>query len=219
MYPTSNDLLADLRSIHRAIRSDVERRLENFKTVWREGSDEDIFCELVFCLFTPQSSAYRCWDAVESLKSKDLIFRGCSDEISGHINTVRFRNNKARNLVRAREFFTVDGTMRIKSVLSPIDNPVERRRFLVENVRGMSWKEASHFLRNTGFGEDLAILDRHVLKNLAALGVIPRIPTSLTAKRYLEIEAAMRAFARKVRIPLAHLDFVLWYREAGSVFK
>jgi len=219
MYPTSNDLLADLRSIHRAIRSDVERRLENFKTVWREGSDEDIFCELVFCLFTPQSSAYRCWDAVERLKSKDLIFCGCSDEISGHINTVRFRNNKARYLVRAREFFTVDGNMRIKSILSSNTDPVERRRFLVENVRGMGWKEASHFLRNTGFGEDLAILDRHVLKNLAALGVIPRIPPSLTAKRYLEIEAAMRTFARKVRIPLAHLDFVLWYREAGSVFK
>lgn len=212
-------LPVELRAIHRAIHRDIERQLAHFKTVWREGSDDDIFCELVFCLFTPQSSAYRCWDAVQRLKSNNLIFRGCSDEISGHINTVRFRNNKARYLVRAREFFTVDGSMRIKSILSSIADPVERRRFLVENVRGMSWKEASHFLRNTGFGEDLAILDRHVLKNLAALGVIPRIPPSLTAKRYLEIEAAMRAFTRKVRIPLAHLDFVLWYREAGSVFK
>ena len=29
----------------------------------------------------------------------------------------------------------------------------------------MSYKEASHFLRNIGFGENIAILDRHILKN------------------------------------------------------
>lgn len=212
-------LLAELHAIHRSIRSEVELRLESFETIWRDGSDEDIFHELAFCLFTPQSSANRCWEAVELLKSKGLIFHGAAEEISAHINTVRFRNTKAQNLVLARKLFTNNGRMSIKSILSAYPDARERRLYLVQNVRGMGWKEASHFLRNTGFGEDFAILDRHVLKNLRLLGVIPEIPRSLGPKRYLEIESLMAAFASSIRIPLAHLDYVLWYKEAGSVFK
>ncbi len=109
--------------------------------------------------------------------------------------------------------------MKIKSVLESIPDVFERRRVLATNVKGMGWKEASHFLRNTGFGENLAILDRHVLKNLVLSGVIPGIPHSLTPRRYFEIENRMKAFAKEILIPLAHLDFVLWYREAGDVFK
>ncbi len=119
----------------------------------------------------------------------------------------------------ARELFISDGRMSIKSMLSAYPDARERRLYLVQNIRGMGWKEASHFLRNTGFGEDFAILDRHVLKNLSLLGVIPEIPRSLGPKRYLEIESLMAAFASSIRIPLAHLDYVLWYKEAGSVFK
>ncbi len=219
MHRYPRELLAELRAIHRAIRPDIERRLARFKTVWRDENDEALFCELIFCLFTPQSSAHRCWNAVELLKANDLVFRGSAAEIGRHINMVRFRNNKASYVVKARELFTAGGEMRIKSVLESIPDTLDRRRFLATNVKGMGWKEASHFLRNTGFGENLAILDRHVLKNLALLGVIPEIPRSLTPRRYLDIEEHMRTFAKQIRIPLAHLDFVLWYREAGDVFK
>lgn len=52
----------------------------------------------------------------------------------------------------------------------------------------MSYKEASHFLRNVGFGEDVAILDRHILRNLERLAVIDEIPKTLSPKLYLEIE-------------------------------
>ncbi|HSV97473.1 MAG TPA: N-glycosylase/DNA lyase [Spirochaetota bacterium] len=219
MHRSTRELLAELRAIHRAIRPDIERQLARFKAVWRDGSDEDIFCELVFCLFTPQSSAHRCWNAVEILKANDLVLRGRCEEISERINMVRFRNNKAIYLVKAREQFSNNGEMRIKSILDSRSDVFERRNFLASNVKGMGWKEASHFLRNTGFGANLAILDRHVLKNLVLLGVIPDIPASLTLRRYLYIEERMRAFAKKIRIPLAHLDFVLWFREAGDVFK
>lgn len=52
----------------------------------------------------------------------------------------------------------------------------------------MSYKEASHFLRNVGFGENIAILDRHILRNLVKLEVIDELPKTLTPKLYLEIE-------------------------------
>ncbi|RKZ24654.1 DNA lyase, partial [bacterium] len=68
-------------------------------------------------------------------------------------------------------------------------------------------------------GENLAILDRHILKNLLKLGVISSIPPSLSRRQYLEIEKKFIEYAKKTGIPPAHLDFVLWYRETGKVFK
>ena len=93
------------------------------------------------------------------------------------------------------------------------------REWLVENVRGMSYKEASHFLRNIGQGEKLTILDRHILKNLKALNVIDKVPKSLSKKKYLEIEEKMMDFADRIKIPLDHLDLLLWYKETGEIFK
>jgi len=86
-------------------------------------------------------------------------------------------------------------------------------------VKGIGLKEASHFLRNIGLGGDIAILDRHILKNLARLGVIQSVPPTLTSRRYLEIESSMKEFARSTGIPMDHLDFVLWYRETEDIFK
>ena len=80
-------------------------------------------------------------------------------------------------------------------------------------------KESSHFLRNIGLGEDLAILDRHILRKLLKANVIEKMPGSMSEKRYLEIEGRMRRFANEIGIPLSHLDIVIWYSATGSIFK
>ena len=96
---------------------------------------------------------------------------------------------------------------------------MEAREWFVDNVKGIGLKEASHFLRNIGLGEDLAILDRHILKNLALLGVIEEVPASLSRRLYLEIEDRMRKFAENIKIPMSHLDLLLWYMETNEIFK
>lgn len=83
----------------------------------------------------------------------------------------------------------------------------------------MGYKEASHFLRNIGLADDLAILDRHILKNLKIFGIIEEIPKSLSKKKYLEIEEKMRNLANEVNIPLSHLDLLFWSKETGEIFK
>ena len=57
------------------------------------------------------------------------------------------------------------------------------------------------------------------LKILKLFNVIDKIPDSMTRKKYMEIENQLKAFANKIKIPVDHLDFVLWYKEAGEVFK
>lgn len=84
---------------------------------------------------------------------------------------------------------------------------------------GFGMKEASHFMRNIGLFEDIAILDRHILKNLIEYDVISEIPKTLTVKIYLEIEQKMKEFAEKIKIPFTELDLLFWSEETGHVFK
>jgi N-glycosylase/DNA lyase len=62
-------------------------------------------------------------------------------------------------------------------------------------------------------------LDRHILRNLGSLGIIPEIPISLTKKRYLEIEEKLRRFSAEIFIPMADLDLLFWSKETGWIFK
>lgn len=135
------------------------------------------------------------------------------------LSGVRFHRTKARRIVAARRLFTRRGRIDIRGNLALLPDVAAQRRWLVEKVEGFGYKEASHFLRNIGWGDDLAILDRHVLKSLLAAGVVDKLPKALTPKRYVETENKMRAWAEHLGIPMAHLDFVLWFRQTGEVFK
>lgn len=207
-----------LQSLYRERKDAIQKRLSEFREVMKRN-DEDVFGELAFCLLTPQSSAKVCWDAVIRLKQQTLLLKGKPDQLKPVLTQVRFGESKARYIVEARDMFTNDGKIQIKPRIQSFYNPFELREWLVENVKGLGYKEASHFLRNIGLGESFAILDRHILRNLANLQVIPEIPVSLTKRRYLEIEERLRRFATETGIPIADLDLLLWSKETGWIFK
>lgn len=213
-----NSKVGALQSLYRERKDEIQKRLSEFREVMK-WSDEDVFGELAFCLLTPQSSAKVCWDAVTKLKQQSLLLNGKPNQLESVLTQVRFGESKARYIVEARDMFTNDGKIQIKPRIQSFYNPFELREWLVENVKGLGYKEASHFLRNIGLGESFAILDRHILRNLANLGVIPEIPVSLTKKRYLEIEERLRRFAAEIGIPMADLDLLLWSKETGWIFK
>ena len=196
------------------LRGRIESRLKEFRAVWECGDDESIFRELAFCLLTPQSKAKSCWAAVERLGECSLVREGEAQDISRELRGVRFHHTKARRVVEAREHLKG-----LRARLVSFESPAEAREWLVANIKGMGYKEASHFLRNIGMGRELAILDRHILKNLVLLGVIPEVPKSMPPRKYLEIEARMAKFCRGIGIPMDHLDLLLWCRETGEIFK
>jgi N-glycosylase/DNA lyase len=214
----SEDQIQTLQSLYRDRKDAIGKRLLEFRQVM-QWSDEDVFGELAFCLLTPQSSAKVCWAAVSTLKQQGLLLKGKPADLAPHLNQVRFGESKARYIVEAREMFTKDGGLVLKAKIESFYNPFELREWLVENVKGLGYKEASHFLRNIGLGEEFAILDRHILRNLASLGIIPEIPISLTKRRYLEIEGKLRRFSAEIRIPMADLDLLFWSKETGWIFK
>jgi N-glycosylase/DNA lyase len=206
----------ELMDLYAPVKTQIEDRLEEFRRIWRDGSDDDLFRELVFCLLTPQSRARTCWAAVERLVRKSIIKTGSAEEIQKELVGVRFGERKAEYICLARKMFS---SRSLRATLEGFSSPTAAREWLVQNVKGLGYKEASHYLRNIGLGEDLAILDRHILKNLKLLGVIEDIPTSLSKKTYQDIEKMMAAFSNEVGIPMGHLDLLLWYKEAGEIFK
>ena len=214
-----NEYFKEIEKIYKEIKGDIKKRLEEFKNIWEKGSNKDIHLELSFCILTPQSKALNAWQAITNLKKDDLIYTGKAEELVEFLNIVRFKNNKAKYLVELREQMTKDGELITKDFFDSLPTVTEKRDWIVKNIKGMSYKEASHFLRNVGFGEDIAILDRHILKNLVKLEVIDELPKTLSPKLYLEIEEKMRNYSKFCKIDMDELDLVLWYKEAGEVFK
>jgi len=184
-------------------------------------SNERIFAELSFCICTPQSKATVCWNAVSSMIKNGILYRGSVEEIKPFLNAVRFGETKSLRIVEARDFFTESGKLDIKRKILYFKSSFELRDWLVKNIKGLGMKESGHFIRNVGFDykNQLAILDRHIMKNLEVFDVIKEIPNCLTIKKYLEIEDKMRDFAKKIGLSLYELDLLLWSKETGKIFK
>src|SRR3989344_3083292 len=146
-------------------------------------------------------------------KLKELDFKNKDiNPVPILIQRIRFHNNKGTYLLEFKK-----NQENIFKNLNGIKDNKEKRMYLVKNVKGLGLKEASHFLRNTGH-ENLAILDRHILKNLAKLNII-ELPKTLTPKIYFEIENKFQNFSKEVNIPMDELDLLFWSMETGEIFK
>jgi N-glycosylase/DNA lyase len=203
--------LDTLRAAYAQKRDPILRRLTEFKEV----PPQEYFYELIYCLLTPQSSAVNAGKAVTALRASG--YPGASVDIADILRDphhyIRFHRTKARHIREATERYP-----EIYTHLSNGATGTELREWLVKNVKGLGWKEASHVLRNIGHG-NLAILDRHILKRLQHHNVISSIPETLTRARYLTIEQKIAAFASETGIAMDVLDLLFWSTETGEILK
>ncbi len=208
-------LIKEVRNIPEDVRKVIDQRISEFSS-FSSKNGEEWFSELCFCLLTANSKAKTAM-AIQ----KELGARGFSTlshkKLVGCIksNKHRFHNTKAARIIEARAHS--------KNLKSTIQNIVENhgqtvaREWLVDNVKGLGHKEASHFLRNIGY-EDVAIIDRHILSILEQHNIISR-PKDLSPRNYLAIEEACISLAEKLNMSLSRLDLSLWYLKTGSVLK
>jgi N-glycosylase/DNA lyase len=211
MKVQDRDRIEGLRCLYEERRGRIQERLNEFCRV----QPSEYFYELVYCMLTPQSSAVNAARAVEKLRRKNFHETTIDPEpiLFEKDFYIRFHKTKARLLLELKRKFP--------DVLSAITNGAsvtDLRKWLVENVKGLGYKEASHFLRNIGY-RDLAILDRHILKNLKKFGAVRTLPKTLTRKQYLRIEKRFRRFAEDVGIPIDELDLLFWSLETGEILK
>ena len=204
------DFLEEIRSAIGKVEGIVKHRMGEFARIGRD--EKSLFKEMCFCILTANFTAEggikiqrNLEDGFNSLTKDELVK---ALRALGH----RFPNTRAGYIVENRELY---GSL--LETLESFKDGKTAREWLIRNVKGLGYKEASHFLRNSGF-KDVAIIDRHILKYLSSRNLV-EIPRTLTKRRYLEYEKLLCAIARKLDINLAELDLFLWYMMTGKVLK
>jgi len=187
----------------------VDNRIEEFKKLGTKNSKE-IFKELCFCILTANFNAERGISIQQAIDEGFLNYseKRLQKELKklGH----RFPNTRAKFISEAQKHKN-----NLKKILNKPEQEV--REWIAENVKGLGYKEASHFLRNIGF-QNLAIIDFHIIDLLVKHGLIEE-PKTLTKKKYLEIENLLKKIAEKSGLTLAELDLYLWFAETGKILK
>jgi N-glycosylase/DNA lyase len=201
-----------LQAEYQQKRNAVRKRLKEFRQVPREK----YFYELIYCLMTPQSSAVNAGRAQRAFEESGFRYNSVDPLpiLADRRHYIRFHNTKSARITAMKLQYD-----EIEALLHSSVTAAEKRDWLVRHVNGISMKEATHLLRNIGMNDGLAILDRHILKNLVYHRVIRSIPKTVTAKRYLSIEGRFRRFAQAVSITVDELDLLFWSREAGKILK
>jgi N-glycosylase/DNA lyase len=211
--------VTELKRIYFDKRREIRDRLAEFARVGRTGSSETLFEELTFCIFTAGASARMGLRSVEGIRP--ILMNGSALDIQRALaGRHRFPNNRGAYVYETREYLREHCGLQLHQALRSLKVADERRDFLAANrsIRGIGYKEASHFLRNIGY-RGYAILDKHVLTRLAEFEVIETPKPPLTKNGYLAIEEKVKLFAESISIDFDELDLLLWYTKTGEILK
>lgn len=189
----------------------VKGRMEQFRKVKSE-SKELLFKELCFCVMTANCGAEKCIEVHENISEGFITYSEKKLAQKLREYGYRFPNIRARYIVENRKHID-----QIDHLVKNGESDKEKRKWIVKNIKGIGYKEGSHFLRNIGF-KNCAIVDFHIVDLLVSYGLIQK-PKTMTRTVYLEIEKVLKIIAEKSNLNLANLDLYLWYMETGKILK
>ena len=196
------------------IKQSVDIRTSQFKRLSKSSNPDKIFSELSFCILTANYDAARAIRIQKEINKENGFSTMTKRQLAGRLMELgyRFPNTRADYIINARR-----DLQKIMYSLRKLKG-YELRDWLVKNVKGLGYKEASHFLRNIGY-VDYAIIDFHIIDLLVKYGLIDMNNNTITKKTYLEIENVLREIAIRTMLNLAELDLYLWYMETGKILK
>ena len=178
-----------------------------------------LFEELCFCIFTANTSAEMGLKAVDAVRN--VLMSGTADEMTRRLEGVyRFNNVRPAHIIHTRTYLKNSINFQLKNKINSFKNKNELRDFFALNkdIKGLGYKEASHFLRNIGF-KGYSILDKHIINSLYEFGVLSTNEKPKNSKEYLEIEQKYVDFSKEVGIDVDELDLLLWSRKNGRILK
>lgn len=208
-----------IKAAHAGRREEIRKRISEFEDVWRAGTDERLWEEMVFCFFTGGCSARMGMRSVEAVRP--LLLTGDRAELaSALVGRHRYPNARAGYIVASRDFLREHCGLRLREKLLSFDDDSGRRDWLVKEkrIKGLGYKEASHYLRNIGL-KGYAILDKHILRSLTELGIIDDPTPPSTRAKYLATEEKLKKLAKITGIDFDELDLVLWSMKTGEILK
>ncbi|MHA1192004.1 MAG: N-glycosylase/DNA lyase [Promethearchaeota archaeon] len=207
-----DDLIKIINKLKKSeVSNTINTRIKEF-AAFNEESIQKIFREMCFCIMTANCGAEKCIEIHDRMEDNFLIldriqlaekFKECG---------YRYPNIRSSYIIEARNYITD-----LEKILNQSNQDDSLREWIVKHIKGLGYKEASHFLRNIGY-ENYAIIDFHIIDVLVKYGIIEK-PKTLTKKKYIEIEYILRKMGERLNLNLAELDLYLWYLETGKVLK
>jgi N-glycosylase/DNA lyase len=207
------ELLSSIENLKKSnVRNLVNSRIKEFSEI-KDNSSDSIFIELCFCIMTANCGAEKCIEIHE--KIGDDFLKLPQDQLANRFKELgyRFPNIRSKYIIEARNYID-----EIRDILKSDKRENVIREWIVKHIKGIGYKEASHFLRNIGF-KNSAIIDFHILDLLVKHEILFEKPKTMTKKKYLEIEIVLKTIGEQTNLNLAELDLYLWYQETGKILK
>ena len=204
-----------MATVREMMLSDFSRAVENRKQDFiRAGksSPEVIYGELCFCILTANTSAEM------GIRTQEII--GLEGFLNFDEETMRKKLKEARyRFYNVRSKFLVQSRWIVDELphIVAMKDRIGARDYLVNNLKGIGYKEASHFLRNVGVF-DFSILDKHIL-NMIRKEHPERKFLVGSRKNYLETEKTILEFADSISLEPGILDLYLWKIATGKLLK
>lgn len=192
-----------------------------------EGAyEDDLWRELCCCILSSQVN-YELADAAADAIDKAGVF--CSNarswenvaqdihsilsgtfRVEGRTRGYRFPRTKAYQI--ARTWATIRGEAQsIRKLFAKFDDVAVLRGWLVRHAPGLGPKQSSMFLRNAGVTIDLAVLDRHVLRYMEVIDLIPEGDGQpMNLRDYQATEVILRSYADELGYRVGLLDWAIW---------
>ena len=210
MIELNDELSKRINDIKLHYNKKINDRVIDFMNIGKSGN-KSLFIELCFCILTANTSAEM------GIKTQKYIMGGFieydRDKLRDELKKVKYRfyNKRTDYIVNAR--FVMDD---LKELLSSNDKNYVRE-YLVNNIKGIGYKEASHFLRNTGIF-DFAILDKHIMETMMNYNYIDNV--KLNSKNdYLETEEIFNRIAKSYKLKPGIFDLYLWKIATNKILK
>src|ERR1041384_2218844 len=122
-------------------RREIRARLAEFEEVRRTATDERLWEEMVFCIFTAGASARMGLGSVEAVRH--LLAGGTHEGLTlALLGRARYPNSPSGYTVVTRKYLEGDCRMRLRERLSSFEDHVERRDWLARSkgIKGLGYK-------------------------------------------------------------------------------
>lgn len=188
--------------------------------------ERQLWWELSCCITSSQVPYQLALGAADAIQSSRLLLEGNTSEngmaselalilrqplsFGNGFRKFRFPALRARQL-SATHAAVIESAGSLHALVSKSDDALIVRKWFVENAPGLGPKQASMFLRNARISYDLAVLDRHVLRYMSALGISNgRNGPIASFADYRNRENALCDHAKYLGYPVGILDWAIW---------
>lgn len=208
---------------------DIEEIIEIRK--WSQMSEKEIVFEFILCIL---GSGVRYEMALsyalaikssklltnENINNPDYIEKEISFILNGKVNNyyrdkpfTKYRYPNIRSTYISKSLYSIYKDFdSFKKVFCDRKSPYDLRRYFVKACIGVGPKQASHFLKNIGYTNELAILDRHIVKYLE-LAKKDSVSAYQLGKidKYEDIESQYINTVSDFKYPIAIIDQAMWF--------